>query len=204
MIITKIEEGNGKKYRVFADESFLFSLYAKELRQFDIVENSELTSDTIVYILDSIVYKRAKERALFLLERKPYTVRMMETQLLKNEYSLEVVHKVTLFLQKYHYLDDSEYIKMYINSYASKKSKKQLLRELCFKGVERELVEEYFKNNQYSEDSCFVKQFDKYIKGKDLLDYPTRQKVFSYFYRKGFSTALIESYIHNALVESAL
>lgn len=201
MIITKIEEGKRKNYRVFSDEVFLFSLYEREIKQFGIVENIELSNDVIHYILDSVIYKRAKERALFLLEKKPYSIHMMKTQLLKNEYPLEIINKVLSFLMEYHYLDDADYTRMYINSYSGKKSKKQLLNELYCRGINRETIEEYFEKNEYSENNSFVNQFEKYIKGKDLQDYLTRQKVFAYFYRKGFSSTLIESYIRNAIIK---
>lgn len=199
MLITKIEEGKGKKYRVFGDEQFLFSLYSKELRQFSIREDDEISDDVISNILETVIYKRAKERALFLLEKRPLSVNMLKDKLLNNEYPLHIIHKVILFLEKYHYLDDLEYTRMYVTTYSERKSKKQIIGELYRKGISKEIIEEYFEENAYSEMDCFERQFKKYIRGKDLNEYTIRQKVFRYFYSKGFSSVLIESYIRDAI-----
>ncbi|MBQ4057419.1 MAG: regulatory protein RecX [Lachnospiraceae bacterium] len=201
MIVTRLEQGNGKKYRVYADEEFLFALYVNELRQFHIQEGREISSDVIAYILDTIIYKRAKERALFLLEKRPYSVHMLKRKLKDNEYPVNVIDKVMTFLEKYHYLDDKEYVRMYVESYSGQKSKKQLVYDLYRKGISKAIVEEFFEVNDYSEQNCFEKQFQRYVRGKNPHDYRDRQKIFRYFYNKGFSTALIERYIKEELLQ---
>lgn len=195
MIITRIEEGTGKRYRVFGNERFLFSLYGKELKQFHIQEDCELSSETIAQILNDIIYKRARERALYLLERKPFSVKMMQDKLKQNDYPNSIIERVIDFLCKYRYLDDNNYIQMYVSSYSTSKSYKQLVIDLRKKGIAKDLIDVYFENNEYSEQKSFVKQYYRYIRGKNLEDYVVRQKVFQHFYRKGFSISLIERYI---------
>lgn len=123
MVVTRIEQGNGKKHRVYVDEVFFFSLYYKELKQFHIQEGGEISQDVITCILDTVIYKRAKERALFLLERKPLSVHMLRDKLKDNDYPLDIIDKVISFLERYHYLDDEEYVRMYVASYSGKKVK---------------------------------------------------------------------------------
>lgn len=195
MYITRILCGKGKKYKVFGDETFLFSLYEKELKFYGIVENAEIEDSVIEGIRDERVLKRAKERALYLLEKKPYSVFMMKDKLRHNEYPEDIVEKVILFLEEYHYLDDEKYIRMYVETYSSKKSRRQITYELLKKGLSREQIHHYFENFEYSEQECFKRQFERYIKGKNLEDWKVRQKVFRYFYGKGFSTSLIETYL---------
>lgn len=199
MIVTRIEQGTSKKYRVYVDEEFLFSLYYKELRQFHIQEGSEISNDVIMCILDTIIYKRAKERALFLLERKSLSVHMLKCKLKDNDYPLDIVDKVVSFLNKYHYLDDEEYVRMYVESYSGRKSKKQLIHDLYRKGISKTIVENFFETNEYSEKNCFEKQFQRYVRGKNLHDYNDRQKIFRYFYNKGFSSTIIEMYMKEEL-----
>lgn len=194
MIVSRIE-AEKKKHRVYVDEEYMFSLYSNELGQFNIQEGNEISNDVITYILDTIIYKRAKERALFLLERKPLSVHMMKNKLQENGYPVDLIERVIAFLEGYHYLDDDEYTRMYVDSYAERKSRKQILNELYHRGISKQTIENYFELNEYSEKNCFEKQFLKYVKGKNLQDYNVRQKVFRYFYSKGFSVALIEKYI---------
>lgn len=195
MYITQIACGKGKKYKVFGDETFLFSLYKNELKHYGIVENVEIEDSVIEGIRNERVLKRAKERALYLLEKKPFSTSMMRDKLYYNEYPEDIIDKVILFLEEYHYLDDEKYIRMYVEAYSSKKSRKQITYDLLKKGLSRELIDHYFENFEYSEQECFKRQFERYIKGKNLEDWEVRRKIFRYFYGKGFSTSLIETYL---------
>lgn len=198
MLITKIEEGKGKKYRVFSEDGYLFSLYGKELKKYHIQENLMIDDAIISSILDEIIYKRGKERALYLLERRPLTEFMLRDKLKKSEYPVVVINRIVSFLYEYHYLDDLEYIRMYVNTYQYKKSLKQIKLDLRCKGITKENLEQFFYEYDYSDEESFQRQFDKYIRNKDLSDYKTKQKVFRYFYGKGFETSMIEYAIREA------
>lgn len=193
MLITKIESGKNKRYRVFGDDTYLFALYRNELKHYQIAENAMIEDSVISSILDEIIYKRAKERALYLLEKRPLTVSGLRDKLRYHDYPEAVVEKVIAFLEQYHYLDDMDYIRMYTGSYSSKKSKKQIVYDLMRKGISKSLIDIYFEENEYSEQEGFEKQFERYVRGKDLGDLAIRQKVFRYFYGKGFTVSMIET-----------
>lgn len=192
MLITKIEPGKNKRYRVFGDDTFLFALYGKDLKRYHIEENEVIDDLIISSIMDEIIYKRAKERALYLLERRPFTISMMKVKLRENDYPDGIVDRVIQFLQKYHYLDDEDYIRMYVADYGCKKSKRQLVYDLTQKGISKAAIELFLEEVNYSEQAGFEKQFQRYIQGKDLEDRAVRQKIFRYFYGKGFSFSMIE------------
>lgn len=192
MLITKIEPGRNKRYRIFGDDRFLFALYGKELKRYEIEENQEVSDLLISSIREDVVYKRAKERAFYLLERRPLTASMLGIKLRDNDYPDDVIADIILFLESYHYLDDKDYVRMYVEAYSGKKSRKQMLYDLLRKGVSRELIDAYFEEAEYSEQESLLRLFTKYTKGKDLDDPLVRQKVFRYFYGKGFDTSLIE------------
>ena len=193
MLITRIEPGRNKRYRVYGEDAFLFALYGKELKRYRIEENMELPKSVIAVITDELVYKRAKERALYLLERRPLTVSMLCSKLREGDYPDEIIARTIQFLESYHYLDDKDYVRMYVENYGRKKSKKQMMYELQRKGVCKEYIDTYFEEHEYSEQNSLMRQFDRYTKGKDLNDPLVRQKVFRYFYGKGFDSSLIET-----------
>lgn len=192
MYIARIEESKGNRYRVFGDDGFLFSLYGRELKRYHIEAHTELEDTCIHFILQEVIYKRAKDRALFLLEGRPLSVAMLKEKLRKNEYPETVIEQVVVFLQTYHYLDDMEYIHMYVDAYSNKKSRKQMIYDLIRKGIPKDMIDTYFEEVEYSERSCFEKQFERYVRGRDLEDVAVKQKIFRYFYRKGFQASLIE------------
>lgn len=195
MLITRIEQGKGKRYRVYSDCEFLFSLYGRELKKYHIAENVDVSEDVLAGILEDIIYKRAKERALYLLESRPYTCYMMRDKLISGEYPTEIVDRVVSFLQEYHYLDDMAYVRMYVETYSKSKSRRQIQFDLRKKKIAKHLIDEYMSQQDYSEEECFRKQFDRYTREKDMKNRSVRQKVFRYFLCKGFSYDLIEEYV---------
>lgn len=199
MLVTKIESGKNKRYRVFGDDTYLFALYKNELKRYQIEENAMLEDSVISSILDEIIYKRAKERALYLLEKRPLTVSVLRDKLRYHDYPEAVVEKVIAFLEQYHYLDDMDYIRMYTGTYGSKKSKKQIVYDLMRKGISKSLIDIYFEENEYSEQEGFEKQFERYVRGKDLGNLAIRQKVFRYFYGKGFTVSMIETALRSRM-----
>lgn len=191
MHICSIEQ-NGKQYEVYGENGYLFSLYGRELKKYHIEADCELSDALIDEICQSVIYKRARERALYLLERRPYSVSELRGKLTRNRYPEQIVEQVIAFLEKYGYLDDAEYARMYMNTYISKRSFKQMSFELLRKGVSKDVIDACIEELDVSEQDGFTRQFLRYTKGKDLQDYTVRQKVFRYFYSKGYASAMIE------------
>lgn len=192
MYITKIVLSKGKRYKVYSDEIFLFALYQNEIKKYHVIENSELDEELISSIKTEIIRKRAKERALYLLEKRPFTSYMIKNKLKESDYPEDVMQEVIIFLEKYGYLDDEAYFHMYLDAYKRKKSKKQIICELITKGIDKEIINHGFESSDYSEQESCYKQLEHYIRGKDIQDKKMKQKVFQYLYRKGFSTGVIK------------
>ena len=179
MIITRIELYKGNRYKIFGEDGYLFSLYKKELTQFNIEEGLFLDDSVVSRIYDEVIFKRSKERALYLLDRQPYSSASLRRKLVSSGTPECIADRVVDFLKEYHYLDDEEYVALFVDSNSHRKSKTQMVSDL----LERE---------------CFLHKFNKYTKGEDINDIRIKQKVFRYFYGKGFSVELInEALEHN-------
>ncbi|MDO5156701.1 MAG: regulatory protein RecX [Eubacteriales bacterium] len=189
--ITRIEESRNRRYKVFSDDRFLFALYGSELKKYNINENSEMDVSLYTELIESVIRKRAKERALYLLERRPYSEYMLRTKLKETDYPENVIENVVGFLKKYHYLDDYMYVSMYVEAYGSKKSKKKLIFDLKQKGIRSDIIHNYFEEQEFCDDEQLMHQLEHYVNGKDLMDYKVQQKVIRYFYGKGFAYSLI-------------
>lgn len=197
MIINRISKSNGKLYKVYSDERYLFSLYYNELKKYNIIEGEDVPDELVDNIINNVIFKRGKERALYLLEHRPYTIFSMKQKMLTCGYPGEVVDRIIDFLIEYNYLDDSEYVTMFVNSYCRNKSRRQIELALITKGIDRQFITDYFENNKYSDIDCFLSQYNKYTRDKDISDPVVRRKVFRYFYSKGFSTDLINDTMRN-------
>ena len=68
MTVTKIEPLTKIKSKVYLDGSFAFVLYKGELSRFGIAAGEEIPEETVETIRRDVVFKRAKLRAMHLLE----------------------------------------------------------------------------------------------------------------------------------------
>lgn len=197
MVITKIELVKGNRFKVYGNDVFLFALYMNELKKYHIIENIQIDSGIIDCIKEDVILKRAKNRALYILEHRPYTKQMMIRKLEESYYPEEIINRVVLFLEQYGYLDDRSYFHMYLEAHLLKKSKKQIIYDLILKGVDKNLINEEFEKCLYTENDSCKRQFDRYIRGKDLTDKKVREKTFAYLYRKGFSSRSIKEVVES-------
>ncbi len=68
MIVTEIEELTKTKFKVYLDGQFAFMLYKGELKRFGIKQGEDLTQENYEKIQNEVLLKRAKKRAMHLLE----------------------------------------------------------------------------------------------------------------------------------------
>ncbi len=86
--------------------------------------------------------KRAKHRALYLLERCDRTEQELRTKLNQN-YEPEVVDEAIAYVKQFHYIDDKRYAVNYLNSRGRVKSRRQVEQELLYKkGISKDILEE--------------------------------------------------------------
>ena len=86
--------------------------------------------------------RRARHRALHILERSDRTEQELRAKLERN-YRAEAVEDAIFYVKQYHYLDDRRYAVNYLNSRGRVKSRRQVEQELLYKkGISKEILEE--------------------------------------------------------------
>ena len=93
MTVTKIEPVTKTRYKVYVDGQFAFVLYKGELSRYHIAEDSELEEKTYQSIRKEIILKRAKLRAMHLLNDMGRTESQLRTKLLRNDYPSDIVEE---------------------------------------------------------------------------------------------------------------
>ena len=134
MIVTDIVEYTKAKYKIFIDGEFAFVLYKGELRQFKLTIGNDITDEDLEKI-DEVILKRAKLRAMHLLEKRPYTEYVLRQKLSENLYSEEIIELVIDYLKGYKYIDDLSYAITYLETYTGQKTVKRMKQDLMSKGV---------------------------------------------------------------------
>ena len=86
--------------------------------------------------------RRARHRALHILERSDRTEQELRAKLERN-YRAEAVEDAISYVKQYHYLDDRRYAVNYLNSRGRVKSRRQVEQALLHKkGIPKEILEE--------------------------------------------------------------
>ena len=86
MIVTKVEPLSKTKYKIYLNHQFAFVLYKGELRSYKISDGRELSEEELDEIREKILLKRAKKRAMHLLEDMDRTESALRKKLKAGQY----------------------------------------------------------------------------------------------------------------------
>lgn len=100
----------------------------------------------------------------------------------------------------YRYINDEEYVRLYLSFNKSRYGSKKLAYKLTIeKGVDKTLVDNMIEDEigeEFEKDSA-KSIAEKYAKQKKITDKSGAQKVGAYLYQKGYSWGVINSVLDN-------
>ena len=189
MTVTKIEAVTKTRYKVYVDEQFAFVLYKGELSRYKVAVEEEITVETYNIILKEVVGKRAKLRALHLLNSMGRTEMQLRNKLKDSDYTDDIIEEAIKYVKSFGYINDAEYARSFIQNRKDKKSKKELYMLLSQKGLSSELLDDVFEEVYDNESSqeAICKLMKKKNYNPETADKLQTQKFFAYLTRKGFS-----------------
>ncbi len=188
MIVTRIEAVTKTKYKVYVDEKFAFALYKGELSRYHLAAGKELESELYIKIRKEIVGKRAKIRAMHLLNNMGRTEMQLRQKLVQDNYTEDIIDEAIDYVKSFGYINDETYTKNFIDNRKNKRSKKEISAQLLQKGISKAVLEKALEEC-YGSDSAQdaitailqKKQFDP-----KTADRKETQKIMGYLVRKGF------------------
>lgn len=188
MRVTKIEPLTKAKYKIYVDEQFAFVLYKGELSRFQIKEGGEITQQQVAKIKTEVVLKRAKLRALHLLNDMDRTEGQLRQKLKSNGYTEEIIDQALAYVRSFGYINDKRYICRFIESRMEKKSRKEIFALLVQKGLKandiEEAISEIYEGGSEVEAIRELARKRRFEPGE--ADEQERQKFCAYLARKGF------------------
>lgn len=192
MLVQKIQDLGKNRITISLENGFSFVLYKGELRLYKLKENEEISQEAYDEIMNVVLPKRAKLRAMNLLKVRPYTVKGLTDKLKDGGYPDDIIKIAIDYVSSYHYLDDLRYAREYIYTYKDRKNKKTLIYDLMNKGVLKDLIYEALEE-ELAEDEYILeeKQILEFINKKKYsasnATYEEKMKLLSSLYRKGFN-----------------
>ena len=188
MYVTKIEPVTKAKYKVFLEEQFAFVLYKGELSRYMIQEGAEISQETLKEIKKEVLEKRAKLRAMHLLERMDRTETQLRTKLQQDLYPEDIIEIAMQYVRSFGYIGDRGYAKRFVESRQGSKSKLEIKRALLQKGIAKEIVyevlEEYYDDQ--AESAAIRKLLEKKRFSPETATEAEKQKMYGYLLQKGF------------------
>lgn len=190
MIVTKIEDGEKNRKKIYLDGEYAFFLYPKELRQYPIEIDEELSDELYEEIRQKVVLVRAKRKMLALLSKKDYTCEEIARKLRQGYYSEDIVEEAVCYGVSKQYLDDERYAREYIEWKKGSKSLRQISYELSQKGIAKSIYEPILSLEEDDEEAL-RELIERYMSKQSGEDFQKKQKTYRHFLQKGYSSSLI-------------
>lgn len=188
MQVERMEELDKKRVLVALDNGREFALYKGEGKKYALVEGGELSQEQYEEIHNEILAKRARRRAMHLLERMDRTEAQLRAKLQQGFYPEDIVEDAIAYVKSFHYLDDARYAWNYAQSQKGKKGQGRIRLELAAKGIGREEIakalEEACQPGQ--EQELILKWAEKRKYSGKSADLKEKQRMYQFLLRKGF------------------
>ena len=197
MIVSDICALDKKRSKVFIDGEFAFVLYNGELRDFDIKVGNELSEDKYNEIECGLLPKRAKLRAMNLLQKRDYTEKQLRDKLSDGMYPQDCIDTAIDYVKSYRYVDDERYAEDYINYQMSGRSRNRIIMDLMNKGISKDIIlnklEELHSESGDENEIIQIRQL--LIKKKydaQTIDHKEKQKLIAFLMRRGYDISTIK------------
>ena len=189
-----VKEGKTNKIHIYVDEEYRATVdsdywYSEKYRNLKEINEEELTE-----LLDSVSFRRAYNKGLDLLSRRPYGVKELIKKLCEKGHEKEASQKACERLLELGLLNDEEYARLLSDDLINRKNYgiKRVKQELAFRGISREIIEntvDSLDNNAENRIILVIKK--KYI--NKLNDEKGRKRAIDGLLRLGFSYSEIKS-----------
>lgn len=191
MRVTEITEVSKSRMRISTDEELTFVLYRGELRRLRIRQGEEIEKEALRAVMEEILPKRARLRAMNLLKNRDYTVRQLGDKLREGGYPEEIIEEALNYVQGFRYTDDLRYAENFIRCHIQDRSRRRIESDLLGRGIDRDTLESAWAGFE-AEGGCQDEQaMIQALLAKKGFDRGTaqpkeRQRMYGYLMRKGF------------------
>lgn len=196
MVVTQIGEVSKSRCKVYIDQEFAFVLYKGELRLYQLAEGKEITQRTYDELMNVVLPKRAKLRAMNLLQKRSYTEKQLRDKLKEGLYPEKIMDAAIEYVKSFRYIDDYQYAVDYITCYESRKSRKKLETELIMVGVSKTVIADAFReweNLGGSQDE--IAMIQELLEKKHYspeCDMKEKNRIYGFLLRRGFSIEKVQ------------
>ncbi|MBR3811792.1 MAG: regulatory protein RecX [Agathobacter sp.] len=184
VLLEKLDKG---KRRITFDNRERCILYFSEFRGLHVEEGSYISYEVYEKIISEIIGKRAKKRALHLLEQMDRTEQQLREKLMLSEYPQRCIEDAIAYVKRFHYLDDGRYAHTFTRYKKDKMSRQQILQKLMSKGIARDVIAIAIEEEYDADESVQIRSIlEKKHFSNDMADEGEFRRTYNYLLRRGF------------------
>ena len=180
----KLDKG---KRRIRFENGECCIVYYSEIRGMHIEEGGLIAYETYEQIFRDIVGKRAKKRALHLLEQMDRTEQQLREKLQASEYPEGCIEDAIAYVKQFHYLDDERYAETFTRYKKDKMSRQQIKQKLMMKGVSRDIIANAIEEEYDVDENIHIRSIlEKKHFSSESSDEGEFRRIYNYLLRRGF------------------
>lgn len=208
MTVTEILDISKKQCKIMIDYEFAFVLYKGELRLYGISLNSEISDENYHRIIDEVLTKRCKLRAMNLLKERAYSEKKLREKLTRSQYPLVCIDTAMEYVKSFGYINDLRMAQDYLFYHGKNLNRRQIFAKLMQRGIPEAVIREAYQtycnsDEMVSEEELIHKQLQKKLTcGLDAYSPDEKNKLIKKLLYKGFSFDAIIHAMRTFLPES--
>lgn len=188
--ITRFEKLEKGKRRIRFENGECCIVYYSEIRSLHLEEGAYVSYKVYEKIFKDIVGKRAKKRALHLLEQMDRTEQQLREKLVASEYPAKCVDEAIEYVKSFHYLDDERYAETFTRYKKDKMSRQQIKQKLMMKGVARDVISNAIEEEYDVDETIHIRRIlEKKNFSNESADDGEFRRVYNYLLRRGFQSS---------------
>ncbi len=193
MIITDIVRDKKHCFKVNLDDGKTVFIDLDVVSEYSLKAGNEVSEEKLKEILRRSDYVRAKERALWYLDRMDRTEKQLSQKLREASFSEESIAAVMAFLRKYDLINDRRYAERFVrHSLENNLSRLEIRQKLFIKGIKRDIADEILSETEICEEESLSALIEKKYRSK-LSAENGYEKVYAALVRKGFSYSAVRN-----------
>ena len=193
-----VKEGKANKIHIYVDEEYRATVdsdywYSEKYRNYKEISDEELTE-----LLDAVSFRRAYNKGLDLLSRRPYGTKELIKKLCEKGHEKESAEKACDRLLELGLLSDEEFARLLANELYERKGYgiKRIKQELIFRGIDREIAENAIETLDIDTQSRIILVIKKKYLNK-IDDEKGRKRAIDGLMRLGYSYSDIKSALNS-------
>lgn len=195
-IITKVEvqKNNKERANIYIDDKFFAGMNIELVIKYGLKKGKEVDEKLFNEVMLEDLKSDAFNKAIKYIGSSLKSIKQIKEYLKRKEFPEEVVETVIEKLCEYKYLDDYAYAKGFILTYSNKYGKLKLLSQLKMKGIDENIIEDIFNENNIESNIESVAR--KYLKNKNIKS-ETWLKLSRFLYSRGYEFEDINKVVEN-------